>query len=116
MEMPLKVDAQLPLSVTCFFSYCCGVVRFMRFYCALKPSVVLAVTVGTNVSHSVYNQILPKIYAPKKATDRLKRELIWTLDVPEHFNLLYPFFFLYATKRLCTFEYDGSLVLAPFEI
>lgn len=60
VEMPLKVDAQLPLFVQffilLFFFFQCCVVGFIRFYCALKPSVALAVTVGTSVSHSVYNQ------------------------------------------------------------
>lgn len=86
MEMPLKVDAQLPLCQ--FFFHC--VVDCIRFYCALKPSVVLAYTVGTNVSHSLYNQKLPKMYAPQKATDGLKRELILT----EHFNLCILFLLL----------------------
>lgn len=105
VEMPLKVDAQLPLFVQFFilllFFFQCCVVGFIRFYCALKPSVALAVTVGTSVSHSVYNQKWCKIYAPKKATDRLKWELIWMSLNISTFCIL--FFFFVCNQKIVHF-------------
>lgn len=99
MEMPLKVDAQLPLCQFCF--HC--VVGFIRFDCALIPSELYWLLLLEPMF-----LIVCTIKNDLKCTPPKKRELIWTLDVPEHFNLVYPFF--KVVVALCMQPIDCALL------
>lgn len=77
---------------------------------------MLAFTVVTNVSHNVYNQKWPKNVHPQKSYWQVEERTDMDFGYPWTFQTSVSLFFLYATKRLCTFEYDGYLDLAPFLI